>query len=90
MGYTHYWYREPKVNEVKMNAIIKDFEKVLPSFKDLLGDWEGKPITGLDLTGNIISFNGIGAEAHESFHFPLIDDGRIKEDGKVFNFCKTA
>jgi hypothetical protein len=86
MGYTHYWSREEKVSDKKMKAIVKDFDKVLPEFKDLLEGWDGSEYkvneTPYDDGG--FAFNGIGEEGHESFVFcPIKDD-------TGFNFCKTA
>ena len=95
MGYTHYWYRTPKIVELSMNKIVADFGTILPEFKSLLGDWHGEP-KDIDLTGNIIGFNGLGEASHETFHFPLIQDVpdyQAKDPnlkGKVFVFCKTA
>jgi len=94
MGYTHYWYRKPKVSQEKMKAIFEDFSRILPQFSNLLANWEGigKP----DISELGFSFNGIGRQAHETMSFPLLqdvpkyqaEDPELK--GKAFVFCKTA
>ena len=94
MGYTHYWYRQSRIETKTFNSIRKDFEKVLPEFKDLICyecDEENKEP---EITPKEIRFNGKGSDGHETLWFPKIRTMReyeeVKDDGLIFDFCKTA
>lgn len=83
MGYTHYWYKIPKIEQKVWDDIIKDFNIILPSvkkhleLKDRLTDEEKKAGWGsqkLRVTKDDIFFNGIGENAHETFVFERVVD----------------
>ena len=79
MGYTHYW-RKPNGTDGMENAlpVIKD---ILNRYRDVIQyecDDNIDPVCNEEL----IRFNGIGDEGHETFYF---------QSGKEnFSFCKTA
>jgi hypothetical protein len=69
MGYTHYWQRQPVIDNEQFNAIVRDFRKALPvlgragvELAGPLGD--GKPV----VTGEAISFNGRADCSHGARH----------------------
>jgi len=91
MGYTHYWEFKGKVAPSKIENGKEKWELVTSKVKEALkyvkgkgiriGNWDGtKEIP--TITENIISFNGMGKDAHETFCIPF------KEEG--WRFCKTA
>lgn len=79
MGYTHYWTIKGFIKSVEWSNFITDFQKCLPKFQQLLED---KGSQKLLVTSDIVFFNGIGEEGHETFSLGLKDEG--------FSFCKTA
>jgi hypothetical protein len=90
VGYTHYWYtnlkeeHRPKFVELtKLARIIIDLAK-----QDgvLIGDVMGEVEDGESITETEIAFNGLGAEAHETFSIEFNYLVELKEN---FNFCKT-
>lgn len=116
MGYTHYWDRDPLVNEKNFLKVGADFKKMLEPLRK-----QGVPLAGGNGEGNPvindkeIVFNGLkncghdvhdsdcyGMCGHETFELPVLfdpvhvrDDGSTwtkepHEDGKFFDFCKTA
>lgn len=85
MGYTHYW-RNMKFSKSGWNE-LKGLTKLvishLPKNVKLAFecDWQTKrPV----ISDELIRFNGVGENGHETFYFS-------KEDAEnPFNFCKTA
>lgn len=91
MGYTHYWTRARALDKATFAAAVADCAKVveLATAQGIaLAGWDGEGTP--DIERAIVAFNGRGAEAHESFAVPCISDGRERDDGRVFEFCKTA
>lgn len=74
MGYTHYW----KVKgELPLNA-INDIKKIIPEYRDIIQfeeDDNSEPLISKEL----IHFNGIGEDGHETFCIQPNDE----------DFCKT-
>lgn len=65
MGYTHYWYRKPKIDSEIMALIVKDFGSIVLVLDDMgvrLGDGcgAGAPI----ISAEEIIFNGLSACGH--------------------------
>ena len=94
MGYTHYWYKVRELSQDSFNDFVRDFNKVLPNFKAVL-DQEGDQV--LEINKDLVYFNGIGEQAHETFHFERVIEKRDFEqyendDTKthLFDFTKTA
>lgn len=92
MGYTHYWYRKRKIEESIMEKIVNDTYKVLSKLSiGLVGDYQASvPIINTD----IILFNGLNDDAHETCVFPRIfnpcDGIKAISNNLLFDCCKTA
>jgi hypothetical protein len=93
MGHTNYWHRDEKLNREKFRQAVKDIKKV----REVIGtpiqreyDDSRSPVAN----DNLIRFNGIGEEGHETFYVSRVyspDFKQYHEDGKrLFQFCKTA
>lgn len=72
MGYTHYYYQKPELDQEFFKKIGSDFEKMIPVMEHLgikLGDWGGdnKPI----INQKDIAFNGLEKCGHEEHHIGL-------------------
>ena len=100
MGYTHYWYLNPKSEEVRgieksrFNAAVIEMGMIVTA-SPLLAGWDGEG--GPMLSRDEISFNGIGDDGHESFTFQRfgtqgegLTTTSPEDTGKDFSFCKTA
>jgi hypothetical protein len=76
MGYTHYWTLENGIEQEDWNKFLEGARKVIETAKE----------AGIALEDNsagaAIHFNGVGADAHETFNITSEDVG--------FEFCKTA
>jgi len=101
MGYTHYWYRESKIDPTIFQSIVADFKQVVAMVKRTRIDDEpvmlrgglgkGAPIIASDN----VCFNGDGELAHETFEFPQIFNPVFPQSSTsrpelFFEFCKTA
>lgn len=94
MGYTHYWELR-KDAKGDMKDALEDIKKVIKRYKGLVQyeeDDKRDPI----ITENVIRFNGIGEDGHETFYFeypPKVEENAVafeSDPGEIFNFCKTA
>jgi hypothetical protein len=72
MGYTRYWTIK---NQLDDQSFI-EFKKTCENLVDLFEI----PLDDLLINDDVIRFNGVGDDAHETFNF-------IKKTG--WNFCKT-
>jgi hypothetical protein len=89
MGYTHYWYQKPGLDDRKFIAFRGDVEKILRNCGvDLVDRYESdaKPV----ISDFEIRFNGAGKGAYEDFQFLRDKLGRPDQGGEAFTFCKTA
>ncbi len=97
MGYTHYWYRPKELDKEKFAKASADCKKVT--------QWLAEPGRNIHIqyeytdsrppvfTDELVRFNGVGEEGHETFliaqkhetSFPQTD-----KEGRYFAFCKTA
>lgn len=91
MGYTHYWYKQPELPAKSWAAFIKDVTKLIEFVQKDVGiplnyedDVQRVPVIDADL----IRFNGIGDDGHETFYFER--KGKTERNGLCFDFCKTA
>lgn len=92
MGYTHYWYQ----NELPEKE-FKDFTYAVRNLLEatdipIVGGF-GDPGTQPVITSELVSFNGLEDDSHETFYFQRIPDARgfsSRKDYAGFNFCKTA
>lgn len=94
MGYTSYWRKTATIPCNAWSKIIADTLKVYnhPSVNSLIqqdNDVPSQPIAN----ANLICFNGIGENGHESFYFKKDFDNeslRYSGNNRDFGFCKTA
>lgn len=66
MGYTHYWYREAKINPTTFNSIVADFNKIVLALADMgiqLADGCGENVPVL--TKDEVYFNGYAKCGHK-------------------------
>lgn len=78
MGYTHYWRGTAQLTETlhrQLSALLRHGSNLIR-----FEDFSNEPAT---LTSELIRFNGIGEEGHETF---LIEWNKPTD----FKFCKTA
>ncbi|MGI8961523.1 MAG: hypothetical protein ACR2IV_17535 [Bryobacteraceae bacterium] len=87
MGYTHYW--ENTADAIPYEALVIIREIIEDAYKAGLIQYEEDDAKPPVVTEKLIRFNGVGANAHETFSFNVQDDYRTS-DGKPFAFCKTA
>jgi len=95
MGYTHYWYKEKELDSQKWSDFTKDTTAIINETTELC--WESDQLDRKpEITDEIIRFNGKSDGGHETFYFTRVEIEKDKafvatdEDGKYFNFCKTA
>ena len=92
IGYTHYFYREPKLDKTTWNLFAGDVEKILKNADCLIASCDGKQQFKVNML--CLDFNGVGEDAHENLYIRRVaqknewanEDG----DGKIFECCKTA
>jgi len=83
MGYTHFMHSEKWTDEDS-----DGFKKALPTIRDILKVYKDLVQRDCDIpeepevTDELIAFNGIDDEGHETFWF--------KNESNSFSFCKTA
>jgi hypothetical protein len=94
MGYTHYWYLNPKGNEKKFNEAKLKMSTVILNNSDILANGMGD-VNTVPTWGSKVFFNGIDENSHETFALPetLSELDNISQayvdDDFVFAFCKT-
>ena len=94
MGYTHYFQQIEELPKDKWNSFIKEVKTTLD---------EGKAILRFEFNSNkpprideeVVRFNGIGDDGHETFYLsrvviPRDNYDTLSDDQKYFRFCKTA
>lgn len=94
MGYTSKFYKVKEISPSVWEKILVDFNKVLPKFIDKLDTTTDQK---LQADNEMIYFNGIGEEAHETFYIDRVSEDSSLETyytderkGKYFECCKTA
>lgn len=95
MGYTHYWYRDEKLDKEKFAKASKDCKLVTDYLrtKGIQIQFESDEPDPPVFDDNLIRFNGQEDEGHETFYIAQeFDEGYRQPDdtGKLFAFCKTA
>lgn len=90
MGYTHYWYIDENLKEIDNDTLEKI--KLVCSFNGHLLD-----NNTFNLKEDLIDFNGIDDDAHETFfiNLPMTKDNKFiqrhhKNKNLIFGCCKTA
>jgi len=93
MGYTHYAYQKKELDQKQWAGFITDVKKVLKAGEGYIqyeSEVKKAPVANKDK----VRFNGIGEEGHETFlmtRISKLEEWQSKrDDGMVFNFCKTA
>lgn len=93
MGYTHYFQQQREVTDKEWTAIMTDAANIIQAAINSgivlvreYDDQKEKPYVGLDL----IAFNGLGENGHETFYLPKEMEAGRGTDKYRFNFCKTA
>lgn len=90
MGYTHYFYTKPVLDEVTFKFLVKDAKKVLDSGIDVVCFESDMPNKRPQTNKDVIRFNGKGEAGHETFYLARESKPMDYSDGnKAFNFCKT-
>ena len=93
MGYTHSWHKEKELPQDKWDKFIEEAKIVLSDARVLWEEYD-KPDTKPVLNGDMVWFNGIEEDGHETFYFSRVvsDEEFVQkgDDGKYFSFCKTA
>ncbi len=88
MGYTHYF---SKVNSTTDEALrfemfargARTIIEYATKYDDIaLAGWDGEVEGAWEITDEVVRFNGLGADSHETFSW--------NADASGFNFCKTA
>jgi hypothetical protein len=77
MGYTHYWNFIEEPSREKFVEFAEGVKQLVATAQDA-----GIEIADEEYGDDKIVFNGVGANAHETFF--------VSADGVDFNFCKTA
>ena len=93
MGYTHYIYKKPDIEDKTWKLLCEDTKTLLKSADvplTYVQDEEDK--YGYLVSENQINFNGQGKDSHENVYFPKTTSPEESPNsyGKVFSFCKTA
>lgn len=88
MGYTHYWYRKPEMDEDVFKLWSDDVRKLVAAARQggivIVDGLAETPDP--EITKDVVAFNG--QPDHETFMVERTG-GRVR-DGEVFGFCKTA
>jgi len=73
MGYTHYWRSQKRFTDNEWNTLREKVKKVLDAYGEL--------VTPPLVDSEVIRFNGIGDDGHETF--------LLTKQFQDFEFCKT-
>lgn len=95
MGYTHYWYREEKLDREKFQKASNDCKLVTDYLrsKGIYIQFEYHEPEPPVFSNEEIRFNGPDEDGHETFYIAQTfceDFRQPADDGKLFAFCKTA
>jgi hypothetical protein len=80
MGYTHYFTKAAADRDDALR--FEMFARGARTIIDYAKTYEGIKIGDLEISDEIVVFNGVGEDSHETFYWAI--------DGSGFNFCKTA
>lgn len=102
MGYTHYWRSTAFIpTDEQIAKAMQDLRIIVdacaqgvppvpvpvsPQQRPFLASWDGEPGTKPEIDVRAVSFNGVGAEAHETFLVRFQADNTL--DNNCIN-CKT-
>ncbi|WP_166297154.1 hypothetical protein [Bradyrhizobium sp. 2S1] len=96
MGYTHYWTQKRNFTIAQWQQIIVDLKAILAHAQHVegivLAGSMGEGKTSPEFTDDLIAFNGLGDDSHESFYIQrkrTLEEWQSK-DRLGWSFCKTA
>lgn len=96
MGYTHYWTQKRNFTVAQWQDICGDIRAILDYSQNLAGiplaDGMGEGGTKPEISDDLISFNGLGDDSHETFQIArkrMLESWQTK-DRLGWAFCKTA
>jgi hypothetical protein len=96
MGYTHYWYLDEHAVDLSQTAVDRLTMLCDAFYRDGVIQLEEDDIRPPTVCKNMVRFNGVGDDGHETFLWTPPCDGDAGrgwpffQAGKVFGFCKTA
>jgi hypothetical protein len=97
VGYTHYWTQNRNFTQDEWQAVRDDIGAIVNYAQHDCGiplaDCEGSPKTSPLLDSDVIMFNGLGDDAHESFIIRRVIPTAPRYNGDKhpeWDFCKTA
>jgi hypothetical protein len=80
MGYTHYFTKTGTDREDSRR--FEMFARGARTIIEYATTYDNIKIGDLEISDEIVTFNGVGEDSHETFYWAL--------DASGFNFCKTA
>jgi len=92
LGYTHYHPRAAKLDAQKFSKFSRDC-KLLKRAAEAQGvkvRFEYDVPRPAVFSEDVVRFNGINDDGHETFYLPLETHDGSPYDGRIFAFCKTA
>jgi hypothetical protein len=95
MGYTHYFTQKRRFTNAEWQAVKTDVARIIESAESLQVRFDGVQLPNVAKVeaGEVISFNGVGDDAHEDFWLAQERPARQSwQDAGThgFQFCKTA
>ena len=95
MGYTHYWTQTRNLSADEWQQVSEDLQTILTYVEHEQGvplaDRWGEGKTRPEFTADMIGFNGLGEDSHESFYISRKRRAKKSWEGKgnPSDFCKT-
>jgi hypothetical protein len=80
MGYTHYFTKAG--TSIDDSLRFEMFARGARTIIDYAKKYDHIKIGELEISDEVVTFNGVGEDSHETFYWAI--------DGSGFNFCKTA
>lgn len=101
MGYTHYWRRPKEFDATRFLKFVEDVRRLYAALPKRSEAHEGYAESPLRVAGwggrgkpefraGRVAFNGRGSLSHESFRMDRVMKDCKPQDGRCFDFCKTA
>lgn len=96
MGYTHYWDQKRNFTREEWETVAADLRAIITYAQHecgiALGDGGGEPGTSPQISDDVVIFNGIGDDSHETLIINrVIPKAKYKGDtNPSWDFCKTA
>jgi hypothetical protein len=94
MGYTHYWNKNQQMDKKQWDRFTEIVGKLLadPDVAPIIAWEHDQPNKPPEVSKEFVRFNGKDDDGHETFYFDRIATrvGAADNDGKCFDFCKTA